>query len=260
MSEISTSASSVRRRKRKLPDNEYVVDTKSESRQCLSVIYRDRKIKISDDKLTANGTSTSGYSTVLSSSSASQGKWYYELHIEELPEGSHIRAGWSTRRTRFDCPIGSDCFSYAVREIDCAKIALGRRWSYGNRSLHAGDVIGCYVTLSENPVSPKGGDLLTSFPNLLCDPENVETPDVDESATIEFSVNGEMLGPAFISVVIGEYYPAVSIYGKGKVRFDFSAKANGFTSCEEMFIPKDLVKPRRRPAYFIPKGASQQKN
>lgn len=234
--------------------------------QCLSTTFKDRRVRVSEDRLTVTGDKSTGYQTILAEHSANFGEWYFEVTIEDLPEDSHVRIGWSTRRTRFDQPLGSDCFSYSMRDLDCARITLAKRWDYSKseKKLKTGDVIGCHVKLSQVPFSPKSHnyfheDPLTFLPNLLCDPETVTDPELLASdSNISFSVNGESLGVAFAGIVAGEYYPGVSIYGKAKVKFNFGPDfsyplVNARPACE-MYVPKELMRPKRRPANFIPRG------
>jgi Set1/Ash2 histone methyltransferase complex subunit ASH2 len=227
--------------------------------QGLSTIFKDRRLRVSEDRMTVTGDKSTGYQTVLAEYSASQGDWYFEVSVEDLPEDSHVRIGWSTRRTRFDQPLGSDCFSYAVRDIDAARVTLAKRWSYGNTTLKAGDVVGCSLRLPSSPYSPKMEDPMTFLPNLLCDPETVGDPDLlSDESSISFSVNGKSFGVAFTNCVAGEYYPAVSIFGKAKVKFNFGPHFafldQGARPACEMYVPKELMRPKRRPANFIPRG------
>ena len=243
-------------------------DSKSDSfqRQCLSVIFRDKRLRVSEDRMSVvSSNAESGYSSILATSSASSGRWYFEIIVEEMPEGSHIRVGWSTRRTRYDTPIGSDCFSYAIRDMDCARVTLGKRWDARNDSsicIKQGDVVGCLLELPLTVNSPRTTeDPMTFFPNLLCDPENVTEPEFFDEAnsSITFFVNGNIVGeqPAFTNLVKGEYYPAVSLYGKVKVRFDFEAqraKDLDAKCAAEMYVPPSMIKPKKRPTNFIPRG------
>ena len=262
-------------RKRRAEDIETVTttsvtapsDNKTDSlgRQCLSVVFRDKRLRVSDDRMSVSSSHDAGYSSILATSSACAGRWYFEVVVEEMAEKSHFRVGWSTRKTRVDTPIGSDCFSYAIRDTDCARITLGKRWDTargGNDPIRVGDVVGCLLELPSTVHSPKiVEDPLTFFPNLLCDPENVGEPEIFDqgNSSISFFVNGKPLdNPAFTNLVKGEYYPAISLFGKCKVRFDFEPQRAADTmlarpACE-MFIPASMIKPKKRPTNFIPRG------
>ena len=232
---------------------------------CLSVRFKDKRVKLSDDRLAAIGDR--GYTTVLATHAATKGKWYYEIHVDqsESNEG-HVRVGWSTRRTRYDMPVGCDIFSYAIRDSDCAKIVQGCRYDYGNVSVKPGDVIGCLLTLpdSDNQVVVDYEDP-TWLPGLLCDPQYPPTPGILEGSSIEWSVNGTSFGDAFVNLVEGAYYPAVSLFMKAKFRVNFGPSftfpRSGFRAVAELFEPESHMRPPRRPPTFMPRGllASQQK-
>jgi Set1/Ash2 histone methyltransferase complex subunit ASH2 len=270
MSEVSTSADSgAARGSRKRKGGELLadkpLDTKSDcfQSQCLSVVFRDKRIKISDDRLSAWTSSIGGYVSILSTSPAIEGGWYFELKVDELGDNGsgHIRVGWSTRRTRYDVPIGSDCFSYGIRDKDCARVVQACRTVYGHDTqIKSGDVIGCWIRLPKLPCSPKGmSDQLTIFPNLLCDPENPPQPEIFFGSSMGFTVNGQDLGVAFTNLVEGEFHPAVSLFGKAKVSFNFGPEfvhtpPADCEACEKLFVRKDLLRPKRRPAHFIPKA------
>jgi hypothetical protein len=231
------------------------------SMQTLSSVFKDRRLRLSEDRLSVTGSQGVGYQSVCSVYSAYSGKWYFEITVEDLHDSSHFRVGWSTRRTRFDQPIGSDCFSYAIRDSDCCRISLGKRWDYGNRKITQGDVIGCLIDLPAHPTSPKlSGDPLTFFSDLLCDPENVQAPDLlGEAACVEWTVNGERLGVGFVNLVSGEYYPSVSVFSKVRLRMNFGPTftfhpGDEYQPCTAMYIPKELIRPKKRPANFIPRG------
>ena len=224
--------------------------------QALSLTYRERKLKLSEDRMTVSCEKFFGYQTVLAEHSANAGQWCFSATIEELPEGSHVRIGWSTRRTRFDQPIGSDCFSFAIRDTDCARVCLARRWPVSDaRELKAGDVVTCFLSLPSHAASPRHDDGLTYFPNLLCDPETAQDPDLaGPDTSISFAVNGRPLAEGFTNLVAGEYYPAVSLFGRAKVRFDFATDVDHFRAAKHMYVPKELMRPKRRPPNFIPRG------
>ena len=232
---------------------------------CLSVRFKDKRIKLGDDRLVATGDR--GYTTVLATHPAMTGRWYYEVIFEPSEcNDAHIRVGWSTRRTRYDMPVGSDIFSYSMRDSDAAKIVQGSRFDYGNLSIKPGDVIGCLLTLpeAENSAIIDYEDP-TWLPGLLCDPQYPPTPAILGESEIEWSVNGKRLGRAFVNIVEGAYYPAVSLFMKAKVRVNFGPSfafpCSGFRAIAELFDPLSHMRPPRRPPTFVPRGlfASQQK-
>ena len=239
-------------------------ETALEGCQSLSAMFKEKKLRLSEDKFSVWGTSNIlGYQTILAQHSATSGKWYFEATVEELPLHAHVRIGWSTRRTRYDQPIGSDCFSFAVRDSDFAKISLGKRFLHKKKESHCqikpGDTIGCFLDLPLHVSSPKNfQDPLTHYPNLLCDPETVSDPELfAENSSIFFSLNGQVFPIAFKNLVQGNFYPAISLFGKAKVRTNFGQSPflfnhDDFRPATEMYV--QVTKPKKRPPNFIPRG------
>ena len=248
-SEAATSASSFGRKKRK-PDSSVEVPPNSVSVQNLSAAFKDKRLRVSEDRMTVSN-SGGGYGSICASTGSSSGSWYFEVNVEELSPGAFFRVGWSTRRTRFDCPIGSDCFSCAVRSKDGRRVILGKVWPGAEtEAFKVGDVIGCSVKLASlvSPHAAVGGS------NLLCDPENVSECQTGEGAA-EFFLNGIPIGHTIVNLPVGEYYPAISLMGKCKVRFDFEPKCPpGTNPAANMYVCPELARPRKRPPNFIPRG------
>ncbi|WWD17532.1 hypothetical protein CI109_101973 [Kwoniella shandongensis] len=90
--------------------------------------------------------------------------WYYEVLVERgngacgggKGTGSvdlgnaHVRIGWGRRECNIDGPVGSDGYSYAIRDVGGEKVHLARPKPYG-RSFATGDIIGCLITLPKRP-------------------------------------------------------------------------------------------------------------
>jgi hypothetical protein len=175
-----------------------------------------------------------------------------------VENSGNFRIGWSTRRTRFDFPIGSDVFSFAIS--DCgSKVIQAFRTPY-TEPLQAGDTIGCYLEISDSKKfsTPSIEDPIWS--GLYCDPENPPEPEISEFISATFSVNGKVLPVAFARLVLGEYYPAVSLFGRAKLRLNFgpnflSPPLPPYRPVAELFDPIALLKPPVRPPNFIPRAA-----
>lgn len=45
----------------------------------------------------------------------SKGQWYYEVNVEEMPEGSATRLGWAQEYGNLQAPLGYDKFGYSWR-------------------------------------------------------------------------------------------------------------------------------------------------
>ena len=250
------------RGKRKL--NEKLLDNLAIA--CLSVCFRDKRVKLTDDRFSATGHR--GYTTVLGTHAATRGKWYFEVTVVDLnnKEG-HVRLGWSTRRSRYDMPIGSDIFSFAIRDECGEKVVQGCRFRYADVSVKEGDIVGCYLTLPDDGMNNVSIDYEdpTWTPGLLCDPQYPPIPSILPNSEIEWSINGQRFGKAFTNLVEGAYYPAISLFMKAKVDANFGPSfsnqpENGFRAVAELFDPHSHLKPARRPPTFLPRGylAEQQ--
>jgi Set1/Ash2 histone methyltransferase complex subunit ASH2 len=248
-------------RAKKLPDK----PMDSLPQVCLSVRFKDKRIKLADDRLSAIGDR--GYTTILATHGALRGKWYYEVTFENPTEPealeAHVRLGWATRRTRYDMPIGCDIFSYGIRDIDGAKIVQGCLFEYG-KSFKAGDVVGCLLSLSDEGNNAAAIDYEDPvwLPGLLCDPQYPPTPSQLIGSTISWSINGQVLGAAFTDVVDGPYYPAMSLFMKARIKANFGPQfvnqPEGFKAVCELFDPESHLRPPRRPPTFVPRGLLDQ--
>ncbi|CAG7727477.1 unnamed protein product [Allacma fusca] len=81
----------------------------------------------------------------------SEGKWYFEF---ELVSDGPMRVGWA----RVDCKpgsqLGSDEYSWAFDGFNTEKIHQNYRESYGQgRNLRIGDVIGCFLDVTNKSMS-----------------------------------------------------------------------------------------------------------
>lgn len=57
-------------------------------------------------------------STVISLSlcaGVSRGIWYWELTVDEMPEGAATRLGWAQEYANLQAPLGYDKFGYSWR-------------------------------------------------------------------------------------------------------------------------------------------------
>ncbi|CEM27793.1 unnamed protein product [Vitrella brassicaformis CCMP3155] len=206
----------------------------------LSVQYRDKKISLSPDRLTATGEK--GYRTVMASHGSDHGSWYFEATVEPPPRahpfpkhkhecgGPHARIGWACRYTRWDFPAGMNAFGYCIRDCDGRVVQNGRTNDYAE-PFGVGDTVGCMITLPHprNPLpteDPRDKPHLVHFlsKGLLCDPEKPPTPIPSEGSSVAFTVNGKGYGSAFTGLNEGKYYPVVSLYMGASVRLNFGPK------------------------------------
>ena len=43
------------------------------------------------------------------------GKWYFEVRVADLPEGTAVRVGWAQKNGNLQAPLGFDKFGYSCR-------------------------------------------------------------------------------------------------------------------------------------------------
>lgn len=94
----------------------------------LSMHDRAPQLKISEDRSTVVGEK--GYSSVRASNGVTKGIWYYEIKINEMPENSATRIGWSQELANLQTPLGYDKFGYAWRSRKGTKFheSIGKFW------------------------------------------------------------------------------------------------------------------------------------
>ncbi|KAK8864167.1 hypothetical protein IAR55_001413 [Kwoniella newhampshirensis] len=127
----------------------------------ISWLDRSAFLRLSHTALTM--TNDRGFRSARANVAVREGTWYYEVLVERGngPAGggkgtgsdagnAHVRIGWGRRECNVDAPVGSDGYSYAIRDVGGEKVHLSRPKPYG-RSFATGDVIGCLITLPPRP-------------------------------------------------------------------------------------------------------------
>lgn len=86
-----------------------------------------------------------------------RGKWYFEVTIEEMPEGSATRLGWGQEYGNLQAPLGYDKFGYSWRSRKGTRFheSNGKHYS---ESYVEGDTLGFLIDLPEQ-------DLISYLPN-----------------------------------------------------------------------------------------------
>lgn len=105
-----------------------------------------------------------GFRSVRGNVAVRTGTYYYEA-IVERGDGAggagrgtsggevgnaHVRVGWARREAALDAPVGSDAYSYGVRDVGGEKVHIARPRPYG-REFKTGDVVGCLIHLPPRP-------------------------------------------------------------------------------------------------------------
>lgn len=81
----------------------------------------------------------------------SRGTWYYEVTIEDMPEGSATRIGWGQEYANLQAPLGYDKFGYSYRSRKGTKFHESHGKHYGN-GYGEGDTLGFLIVLPDPDV------------------------------------------------------------------------------------------------------------
>lgn len=106
---------------------------------------------LSQDACTASATN--GFRCLRANVPVREGSWYVEVQILEPDgppsnekDGNHIRLGWGRREALLNAPVGSNGYSYGLRDTTGEKVFLARTYRYGT-PFQPGDVIGMWISL-----------------------------------------------------------------------------------------------------------------
>ncbi|XP_070187573.1 set1/Ash2 histone methyltransferase complex subunit ASH2-like [Littorina saxatilis] len=197
----------------------------------LSMHDRALQLKLSDDRLTVSGEK--GYAMIRASHGVLSGQWYFEVTVNELPEPSAVRVGWSQPLGNLQAPCGYDKFSYAYRSRKGSAFHQSKGHHYCDQGYGEGDTIGFYISLpkptdrkkwlpdtfKDRPLVKFKSHLYFEEKDSVSDAEKALQP-ATGSQMIMYK-NGECRGVAFTDVFEGMYYPAVSLYKAATVTVNF---------------------------------------
>ncbi|KAK7506546.1 hypothetical protein BaRGS_00002021 [Batillaria attramentaria] len=111
----------------------------------LSMHDRAPQLKLSDDRFTVTGEK--GYSMIRASHGVISGQWYFEVTVDEMPEPTATRIGWSQALGNLQAPCGYDKFSYSWRSRKGTRFHQSRGYHYCDGGYGEGDVLGFYISL-----------------------------------------------------------------------------------------------------------------
>lgn len=211
----------------------YLYRTFLGSEVLLALHDRAPQLKISDDRLSVTGEK--GYSMIRASHGVRRASWYFEVTIDEMPENTATRLGWSQMLGNLQAPCGYDKFSYSWRSRKGTKFHQSRGKVY-SEPYGEGDTLGFHIFLPEPddlqyllPQTCKDKHLV-KFKNNLYYEEKDSTSEAEKAlkpapgSKITFYKNGKCQGVAFEDLFEGLYYPAISLYKSTKVTVNFGPK------------------------------------
>lgn len=209
----------------------------------LSESDRAPQLKLNDDTTAVTGDK--GYSMIRATHGCNRGSYYFEAHIDSMPDNSATRIGWGQRFANLQAPLGYDHFGYSLRSRCGTKFhqAKGRTYDRGG-GYGQGDTIGCMIELpygnKENrtearhlPISIKSHAFLVPAKKKDTQFRMAETKDEPSSlislkelpgSKISFFKNGMPLGIAFDNLFEGHYFPSISLYKNCTVSVNFGPR------------------------------------
>ncbi|KAH3861122.1 hypothetical protein DPMN_024050 [Dreissena polymorpha] len=203
----------------------YLYRTFMGSEVLLALHDRASQLKISEDRLSVTGEK--GYSMIRACHGVSRGSWYYEVHVDEMPENTATRIGWAQQQGNLQAPCGYDKFSYAWRSRKGSKCHQSILKLY-SAPYREGDTLGFHIYLPEPddphhlvPASHKDQPLV-KFKNHLYYEAKDHVGDAEKllkikpGSKIGFYLNGKFQGVAYENLYGGTYYPAISLYKLAK--------------------------------------------
>ncbi|KAH8397720.1 hypothetical protein KR215_010587 [Drosophila sulfurigaster] len=195
----------------------------------LALHDRAPQLRISEDRLAVTGER--GYSQVRATHSVNRGRWYYEITIEEMPEGAATRIGWGREYGNLQAPLGYDKFGYSWRSRKGTRFTESQGKHY-SASYGEGDTLGLLIELPELhsmdylPNTFKDRPLVKFKSHLYYEDkdkitETLKNLHILQGSRIEFFKNGHSQGVAFEDIYAGSYFPAISIHKSATVSVNF---------------------------------------
>ncbi|GBM38040.1 Set1/Ash2 histone methyltransferase complex subunit ASH2 [Araneus ventricosus] len=191
---------------------------------------RAPQLKVSDDRLSVTGEK--GYCMARATHGVNRGTWYFEITMDDVPDGAAARLGWSQPLANLQGPLGYDKFSYSWRSRKGTKFHESRGYHYSDEGYGQGDTLGFLIHLPQIgdkiPLPPIYKDKpLVKFKSYLYyeekDEVQLELKNMKpfSGSKIVFYKNGKNLGTAFENINAGTYYPALSLYKSCTVSMNF---------------------------------------
>ncbi|WWC70513.1 uncharacterized protein I206_104464 [Kwoniella pini CBS 10737] len=132
----------------------------------ISWLDRSSYIRVSPSGLSISNDR--GFRSARANVAVREGTWYFEVKIEKgngslgggkghLISGdagnAHVRVGWGRREANIDAPVGSDAYSYGIRDVNGEKITISRPKAYSSKPFQTGDIVGCLIHLPSRPAT-----------------------------------------------------------------------------------------------------------
>lgn len=205
---------------------------------------RAPQLKLNDECTRVTGEK--GYSMVRATHGINRGKYYFEAHIDSMPEGTATRIGWSQYYSNLQAPLGYDHYGYSWRSRFGTKFHQARGKTFDKEGgYREGDTIGCMIELPFGNIynftlghhmptsiketgytcSAKGKkDTATRMLEERDIPPPLEKMKPLIGSKISFYKNGKFVGIAYEDIFEGFYYPSISLYKSCVVTVNFGSQ------------------------------------
>lgn len=210
-----------------------------EGRECwplpmvtLSPHDRSREVLLAEEGAAVCRTpSPLGYRSAMGTHGVAQGRWYFEVLVEEEAGGDgatgHVRVGVAGLQAHLGGPVGMDTSGYGFCDTG-HRVHNAYKYPYG-RAAPVGSVIGVLLTLppTRQTVPYRSRQFFTHGPNkgmmfMQCELDKIDPEKSIEGSSISFYLNGEALGPAYTNLVdLPLYFPIISVYGRAIATVNF---------------------------------------
>lgn len=177
-------------------------------------------------------TGEKGYCMVRATHNVSRGAWYFEVRVEDMPEGAAVRMGWGQEYSNLQAPLGYDKFGYSWRSRKGTRFHESHGKHYSEGGFATGDVLGFLIELPQEqgeeylPNTFKDRPLVKFKSHLYYEDKDKVAETLKRlrplpGSKIGFFKNGVHQGVAFTDIFAGAYYPSVSLHKSAKVTMNF---------------------------------------
>lgn len=94
-----------------------------------------------------------------------RGNWYFEVTLEEMPEGAATRIGWGQEFANLQAPLGYDKFGYSWRSRKGTRFHKSHGLKF-SASYGEGDTLGFLICLPET--GPNMNYMPSTFKDRVC--------------------------------------------------------------------------------------------
>ncbi|CCC13276.1 hypothetical protein SMACR_07055 [Sordaria macrospora] len=154
--------------------------------------FEDSASHVYFDRQGRHVTTDKGFRMSRANVAVREGRWYWECKVTrgtlrepgseaDTKAHGHVRLGWARREASLDAPVGFDCYSYGIRDVEGQKVHMSRPKDFfpPGEEIKEGDVIGLEIQLPSEHLHRK---IVTGHYNpavdLADDEPSLEAPNI----------------------------------------------------------------------------------